>query len=230
MVSFTSYANEKNQEIMYDDIDAGSVSKVNDIKSSSSSISNFSLLDKSFYLDMKSKVGLPNIKLEYTNNTYSTKLNDINNNYINNQPNFIDLNLQYGDIVSYYTLYSPIENLGFNLGAGLRQYIGNIEYQDNNEIEKESLNSTIPLTYIDTFYNIGDRSQFVGLYTKESQLKNEKIQESGIYYKKKLTGIDNLNFTASYSISSISFSNSYNTRNDAGLESNGLNFQLRLAY
>lgn len=230
IASISSYANENDSQ-MYDDIDAGSVSKVSDVKSGSESASSkYGSLGKSFYLDMKSKIGLPNIKLEYTNNTYTTRYGDTTNTYINNESNLVDVNLQYGDAVSYYTIYSPIKSFGLNLGGGLRQYLGKIEYKDNNFTEKESLNSTIPLTYIDLFYELSQNSSYIGFYSKESQLKNDKIQESGIYYKKRISGVDNLNLTASYAFSDISFSKAYNANDYSGVETDGINLQLRFSY
>lgn len=187
---------------------------------------NYNTLAQSFYLDLKTKMGMPNLKLEYTSNAYSTNYGEVNANYINNQANFVDVNLQYGDAVSYYTLFADNYNFGVNLGGGLRQYVGEIE---TAQLGSESLNSTIPLTYLDMFYSL-DKNEYVGLYTKESQLATEKIQESGLYYKNNITKVDNLSFIATYALSNLSFADDYSANKDAGLKTSGLNFQLKFTY
>jgi len=215
------------EDSLYVDVESGAGAKLNNVTAQGANNAklSYNTIAESFYLDFKTKVGLPNLKLEYTSNAYSTNYGEINTNYINNQPNFVDVNLQYGDVVSYYTLFADNYNVGVNLGGGLRQYVGNIESAQ----EKESLNSTVPLTYIDMFYSF-DKNEYVGLYTKESQLANEKVQESGLYYKNNITQVDNLSFMATYALSNLSFANDYNANNDAGIKTSGLNFQLKLTY
>jgi hypothetical protein len=230
LLTINAHASNSESSI-YNDIDAGSVSKINDVKTPKASDGNqYSVLNKSFYIDMKSKVGMPNLKLEYTNNAYSTRFSNLPNNYMNNDSNLVDMDLQYGDVVSYYTLFSPYTSFGMNVGAGLRQYIGDFEYRTDNVIEKESLNSTIPLSYIDMFYEVSENSAYIGIYNKESQLNKDKIKEAGVYYKKRISGIDNLNFTASYSLSNISFSKAYNAHDYSGAETSGLNLQMKFTY
>lgn len=213
---------------LYVDVESGAGPKLNNVTAQGTTNAklSYNTIAQSFYLDFKTKVGLPNLKLEYTSNAYSTNYGEINSNYINNQPNFIDVNLQYGDVVSYYTLFADNYNLGVNLGGGLRQYVGDIE---SSQAEKESLNSTIPLTYIDMFYSF-DKNEYVGLYTKESQLATEKVQESGLYYKNNITKVDNLSFMATYALSNLSFADDYKANDGAGIKTSGLNFQLKLSY
>lgn len=215
------------EDSLYVGVESGAGSKLNNVTAQGANNAklSYNTIADSFYLDLKTKVGLPNLKLEYTSNAYSTNYGEINTNYINNQPNFIDVNLQYGDVVSYYTLFADNYNIGVNLGGGLRQYVGDIESAQ----EKESLNSTVPLTYIDMFYSL-DKNEYVGLYTKESQLANEKVQESGLYYKNNITQVDNLSFMATYALSNLSFANDYNASDAAGIKTSGLNFQLKLTY
>lgn len=215
------------EDSLYVDVESGAGSKLNNVTAQGANNAklSYNTIAESFYLDLKTKVGLPNLKLEYTSNAYSTNYGEINTNYINNQPNFVDVNLQYGDVVSYYTLFADNYNVGVNLGGGLRQYVGDIESAQ----EKESLNSTVPLTYVDMFYSL-DKNEYVGLYTKESQLANEKVQESGLYYKNNITQVDNLSFMATYALSNLSFANDYNANDAAGIKTSGLNFQLKLTY
>lgn len=212
---------------LYVNVESGAGQKLNNVTAQGNSNAklNYNTIAQSFYLDFKTKVGLPNLKLEYTSNAYSTNYGEINTNYINNQPNFIDVNLQYGDAVSYYTLFADNYNMGVNLGGGLRQYVGDIESAQ----AKESINATIPLTYVDMFYSL-DKNEYVGLYSKESQLANEKVQESGLYYKNNITKVDNLSFMATYALSNLSLAEDYKANNDAGIKTSGLNFQVKFTY
>lgn len=216
------------EDSLYVTIESGAAPKLNNVTAQGTSNSklNYNTIAQSFYLDLKTKVGMPNLKLEYTNNAYSTNYGEVNTNYINNQANFIDVNLQYGDAVSYYTLFADNYNFGMNLGAGLRQYVGQIE---SSKLGKESINSTIPLTYVDMFYSL-DKDEYIGFYSKESQLASEKIQESGLYYKNSINKVDNLSFIATYALSNLSFATDYDASNAAGLKTSGLNFQLKLSY
>jgi hypothetical protein len=213
---------------LYVNVESGTATNVNNITAQSASNSKMSYnnIAQSFYLDLKTRVGMPNFKLEYTSNAYSTNYGEINSNYINNQANFLDVNLQYGDVVSYYTLRADNYDVGVNLGGGLRQYVGEI---DSSQMGKESFYSTIPLTYLDMFYSL-DKNEYVGLYSKGSQLATEKIQESGLYYKNNITNVDNLSFIATYALSNLSLADDYKANNDAGIQTNGLNFQLKLSY
>lgn len=216
------------EDSLYVDVESGASPKLNNVTAQGTSNAklSYNTIAESFYLDFKTKVGMPNLKLEYTNNAYSTNYGEVNTNYINNQANFVDVNLQYGDVVSYYTLFAANYNFGVNLGGGLRQYIGEIE---SSQLGTESINSTIPLTYLDMFYSL-DKHEYIGLYTKESQLANEKIQESGLYYKNNITKVDNLSFIATYALSNLSLTDDYNANNGAGIKSSGLNFQLKFTY
>jgi hypothetical protein len=207
-------------------VEGGAASKLSNVTTQGSSKLNYNTIAQSFYLDLKTEMGVPNFKLEYTNNAYSTNYGEVNKSYINNQANFVDVNLQYGDVVSYYTLFANDYNVGMNLGGGLRQYMGDIE---SSQAGKESLNATIPLSYLDMFYSL-DKNEYIGLYTKESQLATEKIQESGLYYKNNITKVDNLSFIATYALSNLSFADDYSAVNGAGLKTSGLNFQLKLSY
>lgn len=216
------------EDSLYVEVESGAAPKLNNVTAQGTSNAklSYNTIAQSFYMDFKTKMGMPNLKLEYTNNAYSTNYGEVNTNYINNQANFVDVNLQYGDVVSYYTLFAGNYNFGMNLGGGLRQYVGEIE---SSQAGKESLNSTIPLTYVDLFYSL-DKHEYLGFYTKESQLATEKIQESGLYYKNNVTKVDNLSFIATYALSNLSFADDYNAKNGAGLKTSGLNFQLKFTY
>lgn len=209
-------------------VESGTASILNNVTAQGASNSkiNYNTIAQSFYLDLKTEMGMPNFKLEYTNNAYSNNYGEVNKSYINNQVNFVDVNLQYGDVVSYYTLFANNYNLGVNLGGGLRQYMGDVE---STQAGKESLNATIPLSYVDMFYSI-DKNEYVGLYTKESQLANENVQESGLYYKNNMTKVDNLSFIATYALSNLSLADDYQATHDTGVKSSGLNFQVKLSY
>lgn len=230
--SLSVYADDKEKAPLYKDVDAGVASNLSSVTSDglSGNKSNFNLVAKSFYLDLKSNIGMPNFKMEYINNAYSTRYGDTSSSsYINDQPNFVDVNLQYGDVVSYYTLNYNY-NWGVNVGGGLRQYLGDVEYRGvEGDVYKESLNSTIPLSYVDVFYSL-EKDESIGLYKKESQLVNQSISESGLYYKRRISQVDNLSFTASYAISNLSFANDYNSSNYSAIESSGINLQLKLFY
>jgi len=210
-----TFANDNN-EVIYDDIDAGSVSSVSSIKSNA--VSNLNLMAQSFYLDFKSHIGLigvPNLKLEYTNNAYTS------------QQGSSIASLQYADVISYYTLNSNYK-IGANLGGGLRQYIGDIEFSSNNDYN-QSLNDTIPLSYFDLFYPLNEKNESVGIYTKGSHFNNNTISESGLYYKRNIKSVDNLSLITSYSISKNYF-NTDTIDKAPDMKASGINLQLMLSY
>lgn len=220
-------AKEKEDEKIIEKIESGSFFKVSDLKSNV--FNQIYTQNNSFYFNIISKNILPNLKLEYNNGSYKNK-NSISdsNTYINDNISFIDMNLQYGDIVSYYTANSDY-NFGANFGVGLRQYVGDIEYSQNEKQIENTINSTVPLSYFDLFYSLDSNSNTsIGTYIKESEFNSNSIKDSGLYFKTALENVDNLVFMASYSKSHISFFGDRD--NDSLIESEGLNLQVKYVY
>lgn len=213
------------EEKFIEKIDSGSLSKITNL---SSDLFNKSYIENtSFYFDITVNKFLPNLKLEYNDGYYNSKKSLNSESYINDNISFIDMNLQYGDIVSYYTIKNE-KNLGVNFGFGLRQYVGNIEYNQNEVEIQQDITSTIPLTYMDLFYELKEKKSYVGTFIKESEFANENIKDYGIYLKSNIRYVDNLSTIVSYSTSSVSFfANNYSGK---AIDSEGLNFQLKYIY
>ncbi len=227
LLPLSAIAEEKieEKENFIEKIDSGSLSKVSDV---SSDLFNQSYLEnKSFYFDITVNKFLPNLKLEYNDGYYNSKRSLNSDSYINDNISFIDMNLQYGDIVSYYTIKDE-NNLGVNFGFGLRQYVGNIEYNQNEIDIEQDITSTIPLTYMDLFYELKEKNSYVGTFIKESEFANENIKDYGVYLKSNIGYVDNLSSIISYSTSSVSFfANDYSGK---AIDSEGLNLQLKYVY
>lgn len=223
----------KDEEDFYQ-ADVGSITRINSLKSdlfsSVDTVKNkVNTFEKSFYLNIKNTIdSIPNLKIEYASS--SLRGNNQYNDGLSTKSSSLNLDLQHADFVSYYTLYG-IKNVNLDVGFGLRQYIGEVSLRESTNTSTDSINSTIPLSYVDLSYSLSDYSK-IGAYIKESQLANDNIQDSAIYYSANLNNSDNLNFIASYSLSNFSLdertellSNDY-----SNFTSEGINLQLVYAY
>lgn len=235
LFSLNSYAESKKEEKEKEEeslnfiekIESGSVFNFADLKSDI--VSQNYMANKSFYFNIISKDYIPSLKLEYNDGSFSNKsgLNS-SNVFSNKDVSSIDINLIYGDVVSYYTLKSSLD-FGLNLGLGLRQYAGEIEYETETKTEIRPLNSTVPLYYFDVFYNLSENENTkIGTYVKESEFNSQLIKDTSLYFKTNINKIDNLLFVASYSTSNINLLNS--SSNESLIESDGLNMQLKYFY
>lgn len=208
-------------------IESGSVFKVSDLNSDI--ITQTHTEKQSFYINVISKSYMPSLKLEYNDDSYNNKhylsASEIE---LNKDIYSIDVNLKYGDIVSYYTLPS-VNNFGLSLGMGLRQYVSDIEYSKDNLREHNNLNFTVPLSYIDLFYNLNDTdTSSIGAYVKESEFNSHSIKDTSIYFKSNLSNVNNLSFIASYSTSNITLSDE--KYDQSLIDSSGINIQLKYIY
>lgn len=214
--------------------DVGSIVRINSLKSdifsSVNTVKNtVNTFEKSFYINIKNTIAnIPNLKIEYVNS--SLRGNNQYNDGLSSKSSALDVDLQHADLVSYYTL-NGIENVNLDLGFGLRQYIGEVSLSESTNTSTDSINSTIPLSYVDLSYSLSDYSK-VGAYIKESQLANDNIQDSAIYYSAHLNSSDNLNFIASYSLSNFSLDEKTEllTNDYSNFTSEGINLQLVYAY
>lgn len=232
LFSLNSYADsaieekEENRDFI-EKIESGSIFNFADLKSDI--ISQNYMANKSFYFNIISKDYIPNLKLEYNDGSFSNKSGLNSGNVLSNKDiSSIDINLIYGDVVSYYSLKSSTD-FGLNLGLGLRQYAGEIEYDTETKTEVRPLNSTVPLSYFDVFYNLSeDDNTKIGTYVKESEFNSHSIKDTSIYFKTNINKVDNLLFIASYSTSNIKLSNS--SSSESLIESAGINMQLKYFY
>lgn len=233
-VASDNLPNKETAEEDFYKADVGSIVRINSLKSdlfaSVNTVKNtVNTFEKSFYLNIKNTISsIPNLKIEYVNS--SLRGNNLYNDGFSTKSSSFDVDIQHADFVSYYTL-DGIRNVNLDVGFGLRQYIGEVSLSESTSTSTDSINSTIPLSYIDLSYSISDYSK-IGAYVKESQLANDNIQDSAIYYSAHLNSSDNLNFIASYSLSNFSLdertellSNDY-----SNFTSEGLNLQLVYAY
>lgn len=221
--------NKNEDNLFIEKIESGSLFKFADLKSDI--ISQSYIENKSFYFNIISKNYIPNFRLEYNSGSYSNKSGLMSSNVFSDKDiSSIDINLKYGDIVSYYTLKnSYYDSFGLNIGLGIRQYAADIKYNTDINKENNQLNSTIPLSYIDLFYSINEsNTASIGTYIKESEFNSHSIKDTSIYFKSNIKNVDNLVFLASYSTSNITLSN--NLYRDSLIDTSGVNVQLKYFY
>lgn len=233
LLSFSAVADETEEDFDEEDIiqkiESGSFFRISDIKSNL--LNQNYTKNNSFYFNVISKDMLPNFKLEYNNNKYKNKRTGSSDDIGSFSDSVgdidsMDMDLQYGDVVSYYTASN---NLNLDFGVGFRQYFGNIHYNEDKVAFEKSITTTIPLTYLDFYYYLDStENSSIGTYIKTSELNNGDVNDSGIYFKTYLENIDNMSVIASYSKSNMSLFG--NTEKDSSIESAGLNFEVKYYY
>ena len=179
----------------------------------------------------------PSFKLEYVSNTYPdsnslTKTKSRNLGLNSDNITNLDINVQHADLVSYYSLKSNTP-YSIDLGLGLRQYTGEVSvYQDSQSPISNNVNMTVPITYADFYYSIDGNHSKIGTYLKQSQLIDDSIQDSAIYYSTKIRKVDNLNLIATYAVSSITWEDKSQLANKdlSNFQNDGFNLQLIYTY
>lgn len=189
-----------------------STSISNSLESVKDSVDSF---DDSFHLNLKSANFLPSLKVEYItggldrhDHTLMTPSGS------NGSP--LDVNLQHADVFSYYDIRAD-NKVYLDLGLGFRQYDGQIS--NTNDVlggssnNYYSVNSTMPMMYGDIYYMLNSNSitqSKVGVFTKNSSMFNNDINETFVYYSTSFRNLDNLNFVAGYGMSNLSINREKN--------------------